>query len=192
MKKYIEKKSKNGDLIQLVFNAPDADNYFDEKGMLSDFSLTCKSGLWNKTKWNVKFLNQTTPGQPWNGFELISVRDSDLYVGIGDTIRKINLEDGSVLNEFKYADGAILNISKHENGYLIEYSWCDMNSKDSENLICSDFEGNVIWKFPRQSDSSVVTGFEIKGQNAIVWTFDCFRHEVDLITGEISKSEWTK
>ena len=99
MKKYIEQKSKNGDLIQLEFNAPDSDKYFDEKGMLSDFSLICKGGFWNKTKWNIKFQNQTTPGQPWNGFELISVRDSDLYVGIGDTIRKINLKDGSVLNE---------------------------------------------------------------------------------------------
>lgn len=92
------------------------------------------------------------------------------FVGIGDILRKILKENGTLINEYKYADGAILNICKYEKGYLIEYSRCDMNSNHEENLICIDFEGNELWKFPRESDQAVVTRFENRDTKVTVWT----------------------
>jgi hypothetical protein len=66
--------------------------------------------------------------------------------------------------------------------------------KHFQNLSRCSASGETVWvaELPTRSDNDAYTNAEIQGEQVVAWSWSCYRVELNLHSGAIEKSVFTK
>jgi hypothetical protein len=75
------------------------------------------------------------------------------------------------------------------------YDWMLPGVSDGRNLICTDRDGNLLWRaVPPFLDNGAdcFTGIRWDGSDLTVWSWSCYKAKLDPQTGKLSDLVFTK
>ena len=157
--------------------------------------------------WETSFENTKMPDGPWHGFQLIQISGPFLFCGIGAEILKMELATGKIEKTASYGNTNIRYLKKVaapgeriwrsreiEANLIVQYSHYEFNTVEfASNVVLINSDLQAIWKAELPSSGDTFCGEpKIKRQLLSIGTWNGFLCSIDIGTGKVESTEFTK
>ena len=191
---------------RVVLDFPGSDEIGKPNPTEPKAKLSCyKAGT---TIWENSFENKNMPDGPWHGFQLIQISGAFLFCGIGVEILKMDLPTGKIGKRASYGNTNIrylkkVAVSSGQTGWrwrrvdpnlIVQYSHYEFSSIEfASNVVLVNSDLEPIWKAELPSSDDIFCGEpQIKRQSLSIGTWKGFLCSIDIGTGKIESTEFTK